>query len=197
MRCLAKDRGLRPASAKVLIEELELAETAVAWPNDATLDPSASDPARTPTPAEPSEPRYTSGPARPREPLPASSPQWRAWASSTIGVVILVIGGWYFERGRSGTSTRHQQTMPAHGDATLTDGTGTTYKTGYLHFQLQRKTNPFENSSPSGCGLGKLLSWQCDPKVIVLHCLHTSGRSERSERRDCTQLSLTGDFIMR
>jgi len=72
MRCLAKDRNLRPGSAKALIEELELAETVVAWPNEALLDQSVCAPARTPVPTEPNQPRRAASPAQPRDPLPAS-----------------------------------------------------------------------------------------------------------------------------
>jgi len=113
MRCLAKDRSLRPASAKALIEELELAETSVACPKEALLDQSACAPARTPALIEPSQPRPAASPAQPREPLPASSRRWSVWVSSAIGVIVLAISGWYLERGRSGTSTAYPSTTPA------------------------------------------------------------------------------------
>ena len=105
MRCLAKDRDLRPANAKALIEELELAESA--------LDQSACATARTPTPGVPSQPRHAARRAQPPEPLPAGSPRWGVWASTVIALVVLAIGGWYFERGSSGTSTAYPPTAPA------------------------------------------------------------------------------------
>jgi serine/threonine-protein kinase len=121
MRCLEKDRDLRPASAKALIEELEraqkekvitLAATGPARPGEALFDQSPWTPARRPAPTEPSQPRHAASPAHPLEPLPASSPRWGVWASTAIAVVVLAIGGWYFGRGSSGTPTAQPETAP-------------------------------------------------------------------------------------
>ena len=112
MRCLEKDRDLRPASAKALIEELELAATGPARPGEALFDQSPWISARRPAPTEPSQPRHEASPAHPREPLPASSPRWGLWAATSIAVVVLAIGGWYFGRGNSGIPTAQPETAP-------------------------------------------------------------------------------------
>lgn len=107
MRCLAKDRDLRPASAKVLIEELELAETGEARPSEAFVEQLACARERTPTAAAPSQLRLAVNPTQPGEPLRATSLRWGVWASSAIAVVVLAISGWYFSRGTSRTSSAH------------------------------------------------------------------------------------------
>jgi serine/threonine protein kinase len=107
MRCLAKDRNLRPASAKALIEELELAESA--------LDQSACGPTRTPASKEPSQTGYAASRAQPPQPLLARSARWGVWVSTAIALVVLAIGGWYFERGSSGTATAHPPTDQSGG----------------------------------------------------------------------------------
>jgi len=112
MRCLAKDRDLRPASAKALIEQLELAETGVARPSEAFVDQSACAPEWTPIATEPSQLRHAFSPAQPGGPLPATSLRWGVWASTAVAVVVLAIGGWYFGRGSSGTSTVQPPTAP-------------------------------------------------------------------------------------
>jgi serine/threonine protein kinase len=97
MRCLEKDRDRRPASAKALIEELELAESGRAR----LLAPTGS-----------SQPWHATSPAQPRELFPASSRRWGVWASTSIAVVLLAIGGWYFGRGSSRTPTVQPSTPP-------------------------------------------------------------------------------------
>lgn len=141
MRCLAKDRSLRPASAKALIEELELAETAVAWPNEALLDQSVCVP-RTTVPTEPSPAGHAASLAQLREPLPASSPRWGVWASTAIAVVVLAISGWYFGRGGSRTPTAHLPTAPSQAT-----GAPAGYTTTAAH------PRPQENTAESRVGV--------------------------------------------
>jgi len=112
MRCLAKDRDLRPASAKALIEELELASSGLMRPGEALFDQSAWATAPTSGPTELSNTRHSGSLAQPREPLPASSIRWGVWTLTAIAVAVLVIGGWYFGRGRSGTPAEHLPTAP-------------------------------------------------------------------------------------
>lgn len=112
MRCLAKDRDLRPASAKALIEELEVASAGLMRSGEALFDQSAWAPEPTSSSTELSNTRYPGSLAHPREPLAVSSSHWGVWTSTAIAVVVLVIGGWYFGRGSSGNPAAHLPTAP-------------------------------------------------------------------------------------
>jgi serine/threonine-protein kinase len=112
MRCLAKDRNVRPASARALIEELELASSGLMRPGEALIDQSAWAAAPTLAPPEARPTRDSARLAQPREPLPASSIRWGVWTLTAIAVAVLVIGAWYFGRGSSGTPADHLPTAP-------------------------------------------------------------------------------------
>jgi len=112
MRCLAKDRSLRPASGKALIEELELASTGLVPPGEALFDQSTRASAPTSASTEQSPARHLASLVQPREPLPASSPRWGVWALTAIAVVVLAMSGWYFVRGSSRTPAAHLPTAP-------------------------------------------------------------------------------------
>ncbi len=97
MRCLQKDRDLRPASAKALIDELELAQ---------------SSRARAVAPAAAGLPRRATSPGQSQEILPTVSRRRGVWFSASIAVVILALGGWYFGRGSLRSPNERPSTPP-------------------------------------------------------------------------------------
>ena len=97
MRCLEKDRDLRPANAQALIEELDLAQ--------------AGRPRRL-APAGQSQPRPATSPDQSRQISPESSRRWMVWVSTSLAAVLLAIGGWNFGRGNSRTPTVQPSTSP-------------------------------------------------------------------------------------
>ena len=108
MRTLEKDRDLRPASAKVLIEEIEQAEKAsVPLRGTRVMQSTSVSSAEELRPRHPEPPRPA--PAAPRPPAPVPQPpavrpvapavkpsQWGLWVAIGVLIVGLGGGGWFF-----------------------------------------------------------------------------------------------------
>jgi len=104
MRCLEKKLELRSPSAQALIEELERAErVATMAVSDAPrrgkklFGPSAQSPT---APAEARQPQQHVSLTERRGPSPATSPRSGRWAATSIAVLVLAAGVWYFAGGK-------------------------------------------------------------------------------------------------